>query len=314
MDRPRDRGGDGVSASQLEELAQWAERHQDPNPPRLVSEPAVRSARTLAIASGKGGVGKTTIAVNLAWQLARTGLRVLFVDADFGCANAQCYWPAAQHVPADQRRTLGDVFAGTHTLADIIAPADVTVPQLAWIAGAPSAPEWAQVPMDRLQTMEAEMTAIAQQYDWIIWDLGAGVQPDLVYLAESADSVLIVTQAEQPAVLDAYGLMKALHSQHYHGTQWLLCNRAVSLEYGQLVLNQMAHLAEEKMHELWIPLGSVRQDPWASRALQQNRIAVAVDSLMTRDLQACQRKMLGTPEEPPRGIRGLWAALTRRAR
>jgi flagellar biosynthesis protein FlhG len=101
-----------MSVSQVDQLAAWAARATATSggssaPAALVSEPA--AGRTVAVASGKGGVGKTTIAVNLAWLIARQGPRVLFIDADFGCANAQCYWPAVQGAP---ERTLGDVFAG----------------------------------------------------------------------------------------------------------------------------------------------------------------------------------------------------------
>ena len=299
-----------MSVSQLDALATWAATQSSPASVQTPADTADTtegpSARTLAVASGKGGVGKTTIAVNLAWQLARQGASVLFVDADLGCANAQCYWPT------EPTATLGDVLSGHRTLREAVIVADPKVPTLRWIAGAASAPEWAHLTDVQVQALSDDLAALATEYAWMIWDLGAGVQPELIQLARAADSVLIVTQAEQPAIYDAYGLMKALHAVRFDGQQWVLCNRVPSLDYGQMALAQLTRAARDHLQETWTPLGVVRDDVHVARALQQHRLVTAAESFVTRDLQTCQRTLAGIPVPASRGIRGLWNAFARR--
>jgi len=297
-----------MTPSQLDHLATWAQA-QAPPPSTATPQPGDPPvASSLAIASGKGGVGKTTVAVNLAWQLAASHYRVLLIDADFGCANTQCYFTV------EPTGTIADALRQERTFSDLVVPCDPRVPTLHWLPGMPSAPEWAHITPQQLDTLEASLQALLQHYDWVLWDLGAGITPMIVSLAQTADAVLVVTQAEQPAIFDAYGLMKALHQVHYTGQQWTLCNRVSSLDFGQRTLDHLQHVASQVLHESWTALGSVRADPAVSEAVQRHVPVVAhyPRSWITQDLAACRRRLTHEPLPPARGLRGLWSALVRR--
>lgn len=287
-----------MSLSQTEQLAAWV-AGQRPAPAAKPED----GARSVAIASGKGGVGKTTIAVQLAMALAHTGQAVLFVDADWGCANAQCYWP----LPATH--TVADVLQGRVTLRGAISLADPELPALHWLAGAAGAPEWAALTADQQAALADEVAAVSADYVWILWDLGAGLHPDVIHWAATADGVLLVTQPEQPAIYDAYGVMKALHQVGYTGDRWLVCNRAVSTLSAQQAMAQLQRVAATFLGDTWPLLGILPADPAVTQALASRR-PVPGHSPWGRAVQALAAALAGQPvQRPPRGWRGWWQRL-----
>ena len=157
-------------------------------------------ARVVAIVSGKGGVGKTNIAVNVAIALAAAGQRVLLVDADLGLANVDLVLGQRPH------GDLGHVLAGKMSLGDIIqeGPAGIH-----WVPGASHMPVISRIGERRREALLERLTALETQHDYLLIDAPAGIGQGVLHLARQADELLLVTTPEPTAMMDAYTLLKA---------------------------------------------------------------------------------------------------------
>lgn len=167
-----------------------------------VAEPGpARRARVIAIASGKGGVGKSNVCVNLAIRLSQMGRRVVLLDADLGTANADvlCNLPPG--------RNLAHVVAGRQTLQDAIVEAPGgfrLVPGASGLANMAALSEFERRRLvDQLQQLD-------DNADLVLIDTGAGVSPNVLTFLGSADQQLIVATPEPTAITDAYAVIKTL--------------------------------------------------------------------------------------------------------
>jgi len=158
-------------------------------------------ARVLALVSGKGGVGKTNLAVNIAIGLATLGKRVLLVDCDIGLANTDLV------IGQRPRGDLGHVLAGRLPLSAIVqeGPAGIH-----WVPGASYMPAIGNVGEHQRRALLDALTALESQHDFVILDAPAGIGSGVLALARQADELLLVTTPEPPAVMDAYVTLKAV--------------------------------------------------------------------------------------------------------
>ncbi|MBI5041117.1 MAG: P-loop NTPase [Gammaproteobacteria bacterium] len=173
--------------------------------------------RIIAVTSGKGGVGKTHLSVNLALQCARAGLRVGLFDADLGLANANLL------LKLTPQQTLGDVIAGTARLQDIVLSAygiDI-------IPGSSGVMEMADLPVVSLRRLGDEFSALPD-YDLMVFDTSSGVASNVLAFAVAASELLLVITPEPTALTDAYALVKLLQRQHYPGRIQVVVNQAHS--------------------------------------------------------------------------------------
>jgi len=159
-----------------------------------------KRARVVAIASGKGGVGKTNIAVNLAIALAAAGRRVLLVDADLGLANVDLV------LGQRPRGDLGHVLSGRMALGDIVqeGPAGIR-----WIPGASHMPAISRIGERRREALLEGLTDLETQHDFVLLDAPAGIGQGVLHLVRQADELLLVATPEPTAMMDAYALLKA---------------------------------------------------------------------------------------------------------
>jgi flagellar biosynthesis protein FlhG len=188
----------------------------------------------LAITSGKGGVGKTSLTVNVAAALARSGHRVGVLDADLGLGNVDVMLgltPGAH---------LGDVLGGDKTLREIIvqAPGDILViPAGSGIRALTSlsGPQW-----KRLADVVSEASA---QLDFLLVDTAPGISDHVIGLAALTDRVLVVTSYEPTAIVDAYAVIKLLTSANPRREIGVVVNAVRDAEQGELVFRQLATAA-----------------------------------------------------------------------
>lgn len=170
----------------------------------LRAAPRTGGARWIAVTGGKGGVGKTLLAVQLALGAARAGRRTLLVDADPGLGNV------GVHLRLAPQRTLDDVLLGRCRARDAMLPGPGG---LELIAGASGSPALGSAGPAALAELFAAVAAAAAAHDVVICDTGAGIGPAVIEAVRRADVTLAVTTPDAAAVTDCYALCKVLQAE-----------------------------------------------------------------------------------------------------
>lgn len=161
---------------------------------------AVRMARTVAVGSGKGGVGKSTVALAVAWAAAERGVKTALVDADLGLANLDILC-GVQPV-----RTAADWLAGRAQLAACFTQ---LAPRLWLLPGASGVARMADLELPQRHRLVDGLARVAAHVELMVVDLGAGLGAGTLDVAVAADRLLVVATPEPTALADAYGLLKA---------------------------------------------------------------------------------------------------------
>ncbi len=219
-------------------------------------------ARVVAVSSGKGGVGKTTVVVNLALALAQAGQRVALIDADLGTANVDVM------LKIDPLFNLSHVISGDKDLQEIMVEGPYglhVVPGGSGLQELANLNEWQ---FGRLLTSLAELE---KSHDLLLIDTGAGLSKNVTNFFLAADEVVVVTNPEPPATLDAYGLLKVASEQgRKHGIH-LVVNRAESPSEAGMVAQKFIETAQKFLDLRVNYLGHVPTDPTVLQAIKKQQ-------------------------------------------
>ncbi len=218
-----------------------------------------RSATTIAITSGKGGVGKSNIAVNLSICLAARGLRTTLVDADMGLANADLL------MNLQPRYTLSHVLAGVRSLEEITAKGPGGI---RFIPGASGVHELADLSEFERQNLIAQFQKLETSADMLILDCGAGISRNVISFALAADRVLVVTTPEPTALTDAYATIKALHGEGCRARMCLFVNLANSRADAAATYERIAGVARRFLNYSVADHGYMLHDSAVELAVQ----------------------------------------------
>ena len=186
---------------------------------------AHRDGRILAVASGKGGVGKTWFSVTLATALAQRGRRVLVFDGDLGLANVDV------QLGMVAKRHLGTVLAGTATLQGAITPYPAGGFDV--IAGSSGSGSLASLALPQLIEIARALREIAAGYDDTIIDISAGLDRTVRRLAQLAGTCLVVTTPEPTSITDAYAFLKLSGGDRPEGDMRIVVNMAETRAEGE---------------------------------------------------------------------------------
>lgn len=217
--------------------------------------------RTIAITSGKGGVGKSSVAVSLAIALAQGGSSVTLLDADLGLANINVILGI---IP---KFNLYHVIKGKKKLKDIV----IDIPEgIKIIAGASGFHQLANLDSKQIGDFIQSVSELDTD-DFMIIDTGAGVSQNVLRFVIAADDVLVVTTPEPTAITDAYGIIKSIASQSPDKSVKLIVNRVSSVSEGKRVAQRVITIAGQFLNMKVENLGFIFEDIYVPKSVRNQK-------------------------------------------
>jgi flagellar biosynthesis protein FlhG len=250
---------------------------------------ACQPVQVLAVTGGKGGVGKSNIAVNLSIELGRVGRKVLILDGDLGMANIDVLCGLKPN------GTLAEVIAGAMRLDDILIRLDDNVSVLPAASGAAAMTGMSAAEYGGLIQYFSELR---EPIDTLVIDTPAGICSQVTSFCRAAREVLVVVCDEPTSITDAYATIKVLSTEYQVERFNVIVNRAKSSQHGVELFEKIVRVAEKNMDVTLNYLGSIPDDPQLKQGVWEQR-PVAVSYPRSRASLAFQklaRKIDGWPE------------------
>jgi len=218
------------------------------------TKPTFRKApNVIAIASGKGGVGKTWFSITLSHALALAGKKVLLFDGDLGLANVDV------QLGLMPKRDLNDVIRGRLGIDKVIQEYDDGGFDI--IAGRSGQASLSALPSQRLTMLRDQLLDVASEYDIVLIDLGAGVDRTVRMLSASAARTLLVTTDEPTSLTDAYAFIKLGSAAGLSKNVGIVVNQASSEKEGEKTYKTLLKACENFLRLKPPLVGMVRHDP-----------------------------------------------------
>ncbi len=185
---------------------------------------SLRTPQVIGVASGKGGVGKTTVAVNLAATLGQRGHRVLLLDADLGMANAQVALGVRSPL------NISHLLSGEKKLNELLVEA---APGVQLVPGASGLRDMAALDMSQVATIIHAFDELQEPVDYLIVDVAAGISPSVLTFMAACQRRIVVLQDQPAAIADAYGLIKVMTQDQDLEEIYLVANAVQGEAHGQ---------------------------------------------------------------------------------
>ena len=230
---------------------------------REMVEPSQPRGWVIAVASGKGGVGKTNIAANLAIALRALGSSVILVDVDIGLANADVI------LKVKPEASLRDVLVRDVSVEDALTPAPGGIELLAGSMGTKMVSDLDEDHRTYLLGCFKKLTASA---DFVIIDTGAGISRNVIDFAVYADQLIVVTGPEGPMVVNAYELIRTVSREKNPGRVGVVCNLADDESEGAHVCRKIHTTSMEHLDGLYVEkLGYVLRDEKVRQSVKDRK-------------------------------------------
>ncbi len=232
---------------------------------RQLSNGSGHSGRVLAVTSGKGGVGKTNIAANLALCMAATQKRILLWDADISLGNLDLV------MNIQSRYNISHVVSGYKRVEEIIqqGPKGLRV-----ICGASGLDQLADISPHEQHRLLQYLSGLQDQSDLILVDTAAGISNSVVSFCLAADQVLVVTTPEASAMTDAYGMIKVLVRKQYQGPISVVVNMALNTAEGKRTYQRLADVASRFLQAKLYYAGVLLKDDHLCSAVRSRKPVV----------------------------------------
>jgi flagellar biosynthesis protein FlhG len=253
--------------------------------PALRPAAPAKARNIIAVASGKGGVGKTWLAITLAHALARLGRRTLLFHGDLGLANVDI------QLGLMPEHDLGGVLSGRLSLAQAtlpFAPGGFDI-----VSGRSGCGRLAGVPAARLTKLSDDLVTTAARYDHVILDLGAGLERIVRELTRLAGCCVVVTTDELTSLTDAYAFVKVAYLQGAEADMRIVVNMANSAREGERSYGALLRACEAFLNISPPLLGVVRRDPKVREAIrsQTGLLTRFPNSAAAADVEAIAAKL-----------------------
>jgi flagellar biosynthesis protein FlhG len=226
----------------------------DRNPTETPSSPVFRRGHNIvAVASGKGGVGKTWFSITLSHALAKMGKRVLLFDGDLGLANVDV------QLGLMPRRDLNDVIRGRLGMDKVTQRFEDGGFDI--VAGRSGQASLSALPSQRLMLLRDQLLEVADKYDVVIIDLGAGVDRTVRMLSATATRTLLVATDEPTSLTDAYAFIKLGNAAGMSKNIGIVVNQAPSTQEGEKTYKTLLKACENFLRLSPPMIGMIRHDP-----------------------------------------------------
>jgi flagellar biosynthesis protein FlhG len=276
-------------ARTLRRLAEVVQQrlHHDDGATSMTS--TARQVKVLSFTSGKGGVGKTHMVVNLAYALRRLGVRVMIFDADLGLANVDVLLGLAPQY------TIQHVLAGQKTLEEVLieGPAGITI-----LPASSGVQELAHLTEGQRLQLLTDLDALETKVDVLLVDTGAGISSNVLYFNMAAQDIVVVVTPEPTSMTDAYALMKVLSTKYAEKHFKVVMNAVTNATEAQEVFRRLSMVAERFLNVSLDYLGFVVFDASFSQAVRQQKplLELYPSSVAAGCFRTLAQRVLETPE------------------
>ncbi|MCI9080726.1 MAG: MinD/ParA family protein [Lachnospiraceae bacterium] len=223
-------------------------------------------AQIFTVTSGKGGVGKSNVVVNLAVQMQRRGKKVIIFDADFGLANVEIMFGA---IP---KFNLSDLIYRGKTIQEIITPGPLGI---GFISGGSGVMGVNNLSKEQLKFLVGNLSKLDELADVIIIDTGAGISDNVLEFVMASPEILLLATSEPSSLTDAYSLLKALHrNEEFRQAETkikVISNRVTSEEEGTGIYEKLNAVVGQFLNGNLEYLGMIPQDAAMEKAVRQQQ-------------------------------------------
>ncbi|MCK9216526.1 MAG: MinD/ParA family protein [Firmicutes bacterium] len=221
-----------------------------------------KSARVITITSGKGGVGKTNLAINLGIKLSQLGLKIIIIDADLGLSNIDIV------LGKSPKYSLSDVINYKRDMLEIIEEGPEGI---RFISGGSGIQDLIKIDKNQLANLLLQLSKLDEEADIVFIDTGAGVSNNVLSFIYAAKEIILVTTPEPTAITDAYTLIKVISQKDKSKEVKLLINRAESVREAENLLNKLVEASEKFLDMKVYKLGFILNDKNVKNAVKSQQ-------------------------------------------
>ncbi len=269
------------------------------------------TARVITVTSGKGGVGKSNVSINLAVQFRKMGQRVIIFDADFGLANIEVMFGA---VP---KYHLGDLIYQGKNIKEIITMGPMDI---GFISGGSGIAGLSNLGRDYINYLVLNLAELDSLADIIIIDTGAGIADSVLEFLVASSEVLLVTTPEPTSITDSYSLLKALNNHGRYNAELtrvkVITNKVGGIEEGRQLYNKLNAVVSRYLKIPISFIGVIPEDSQLVKAvMQQTPISLhnpnAKSAMAFQDLAVTLMNSSADPIFRKHGMEGFFANIVR---
>jgi flagellar biosynthesis protein FlhG len=217
-------------------------------------------AKIITVTSGKGGVGKTSLTVNLALALAKIGKKTVIIDADFGFSNVNIL------LGANAAYDIGHVVRGEKNLQEVI---EACFEGVQFISGGPGVAELMNIAPERLEDVLLQMESLERDVDYILFDTGAGMDGNILRLMDASDETLLVLTPEPTSITDAFVVLKTAAKLKEKPAVHLIVNKADSEKQALATSENFKQVVDKFLNYPTTLMGYVQSDELITKSVYE---------------------------------------------
>ena len=257
-------------------------------------------ARVITVTSGKGGVGKSNMSVNMAIQLSRLGKKVIILDADFGLANVEVM------LGTRPKYNMADMIFGGKDIRDVICKGPENI---GFISGGSGIKELSNLSKDQISGIINMMYGLDSLADIIIIDTGAGISDAVIDMVLASLEVLLVTTPEPTSITDAYALLKTINKTPGFNAEntriRMIGNRTLNMSDGYDLYNKLNSVVERFLNMKMEYLGAVPFDVNLTKAvMRQQPVSIAYPNTpAVKSIKAMAKTLIDMEQSETKSVR-----------